>query len=434
MNNDSRPVDPPGYLPRVVDPEIQELLRIYGAVEITGTKWCGKTWTARHHGSSIIYLDVANNRQRAEAAPESILQGLSPRVIDEWQTVASLWDTVRHSVDERSPQRGLYILTGSSTPPHDINRHTGVGRIGRVHMMPMTLYESERPSFTVSLTGLFAGEFSPGYNPMNLQTMTNLICRGGWPGTIGFDADSALRISRDNVEATLTISAPAHGKDTGTARRLLTSISRNLGQAVTHKTLLTDMYGAEDNPEDYVTAASIASYLDFLSSMFVLLPISGWMPPARSPKRFRTKPRYYLTDPSLAVAILGMNATALIEDFQTLGLLFENLVIRDLSVFARALPHSTPNPVHYYHDDSGLEVDAIIETADGAWAACEIKLGENKVDTAAANLLRFEKKVTSNANARVKAPSFLAVIVGLGDTAYRRNDGVYVIPIHCLAP
>lgn len=427
-------VQPPGYLPRVVDAEVEECLRVYGAVEIAGTKWCGKTWTARHHGKSIIYLDESSNLNLAQAAPESILPGENPRVIDEWQLAPTIWDTVRHAVDDTGSRKGLWILTGSTTPAYSQTRHSGAGRFGRVRMSPMSLFESGDSTGVVSLQKLFAGQFTPTAAAVDLERLISWCCRGGWPGTLELQTSDSLRIAADYVEMHLMNSIPTLGKNPETARRLLRSTARNLGQAVTYKTLRTDMYGAQSDPTQYLSEATVGEYLDTLTSLYLLEPIPGWAPPARSPKRFRTKERHYLADPSLAVVILELDQQSLTRDFQTLGLVFENLCVRDLLVYARALPGSRLAPLRYYRDDANLEVDVIVESYGGAWGALEIKVGDNKVDQAASNLLRLEKKLLENPAARATPPAFLAVLVGLGQHAYRRPDGVYVIPIATLGP
>jgi predicted AAA+ superfamily ATPase len=425
------PVVPTGYLPRIVDDEVDECLETYGAVEITGAKWCGKTWTARKHAKSIIYLDEGQNLSMAQSDPKAALVGDTPHVIDEWQLVPSLWNVVRHEVDDAGGKKGLWILTGSSTPAKDKVHHSGVGRIGRVRMLPMSLQESGDSTGEVSLSSFFDGEFAYASCEMDVDRLVALCCRGGWPEAVGVKPSRALRIARDYVDATTEQSVAAKGGNPDVARRLLGSLARNLGQATTRKTMIRDMYG-EVEGDDVVSPATISNYLALLESLYLLLPIKGWEPPAKSPKRFRTSPKRYLVDPSLAVSLLQMNERSLKEDWQTLGLVFENLCMRDLSVYARALPEATQEPVHYYRDDNGLEADAIVEDAAGRWGAFEVKLGENKADDAAANLLRMRDKLMRNARARTREPEFLAVLVGLGERSYRRSDGVYVIPIGCL--
>ena len=424
---------PEGYMPRLADREIEECLAVYGALEITGTKWCGKTWAARRHAESIVYLDEGSNLEKALAAPEAMLAGTQPRVIDEWQLAPRIWDTVRHAVDEAGRKRGMWILTGSSTPDKSEVHHSGAGRIGRVRMLPMSLFESGDSSGEVSLSGLFDGEFAPATAAMDLDKLVELCIRGGWPAGVDLPPRRALRVARDYLAATLTVSMPARGASADTATRLAQSLARNLGQPVTAKTLVADMYGPEEK-ESAVAERTAQKYVGLFRSLFSLEPVGGWAPPIRSPKRYQTKEINYFADPSLAVAALQMNAQGLVSDWQTLGLVFENLAIRDLIVYGRALPESVEHPVRYYRDDAGLEVDAIIEQADGRWGAIEIKLSEDKVDAGARNLVRMAAKLTKNPAARVRSPEFLAVLVGLGDTAYRRQDGVYVIPIAALGP
>lgn len=424
-------VMPVGYLPRVVDAEVDECLATYGAVEIAGAKWCGKTWTARRHAKSIIYLDEGQNLDMALSDPMAALVGEHPHVIDEWQLAPALWDVVRHEVDEASGEKGLWILTGSSTPAKDKVHHSGAGRIGRVRMLPMSLQESGDSTGAVSLSALFEGEFAYATCDMTADKLVSMCCRGGWPEVIGIKPARALRIARDYVDAAIEQSVPAKGGNSDVARRLLRSLSRNLGQAATRKTMMRDMYG-EAERADAASLATISNYLALLESLYLVLPIHGWEPPARSPKRFRTSPKRYLVDPSLAVSLLQMNEQSLKGDWQTFGLVFENLCMRDLSVYARALPEPAQDPVHYYRDDNGLEVDAIVEDAAGRWGAFEVKLGENKAEEAAGNLLRLEDKLGRNALAQARSPEFLAVLVGLGERSYRRSDGVYVIPIGCL--
>ncbi len=423
-------VKPDGYLPRIVDDEVEECLATYGAIEIAGAKWCGKTWTARAHARSIVYLDEGQNLSIAQADPSVVLDGENPRVIDEWQLAPGIWDIVRHEVDASGRQRGLWILTGSSTPAKDKVHHSGAGRFGRVRMLPMTLQESGDSTGEVSLTDLFDGKLSHASCSIDVQALLRLCCRGGWPQAIDLPVSRARRIARDYIDAALTQSVPAKGGRSEVASRLLGSLARNLGQATTYKVMMRDMYGTDE--EGAVDARTVSNYVALLESLYLILSIDGWEPPARSPKRFQTKPKRYLVDPSLAVAALRMSEQSLMKDWQTLGLVFENLCMRDLLVYSRALPDASSNPLHYYHDDNGLEVDAIVEDAGGRWGAFEIKLSENKADEAAKSLLRMRDKIGRNAVARTSAPQFLAVLVGLGQHAYRREDGVYVIPVGCL--
>ncbi|GGI14083.1 ATPase AAA [Galliscardovia ingluviei] len=430
-------VQPQGYQPRIVDTQIERYLRIFGAVEIAGTKWCGKTWAARQHGASITYVDRDNNLQIAHADPSLMLLGEQPHIIDEWQLAPAIWDEVRHQVDDNSSRKGQWILTGSSTPLFNkLPNHSGSGRIGRIKMHPMTLAESGLSTQTVSLQGLFNHEFTPAQQELPTQQLFDAVCRGGWPETQHMPVEDAQIIIREYIRLTLEHSFATHQKNTDIARRLLQSLARNVGQAQTYKTLGTDMFGAdaeETGFENFISTRSIAEYLELFQHMFVIDEIPGWVPAARSPKRLRTKPKRYFADPSIAATVLGMTSGSLLNDWQTFGLLFENLVIRDLQVYAQSLPQTSDVPVRYYHDDSDLECDAIIELTDGRWAGIEIKVSHDKVDQAAENLLRLRRKLVEHPKSQTREPEFLAVIIGVGKFAYQREDGVYVIPLGTLS-
>lgn len=422
-------IAPAGYRPRIVDAQIERYQRIFGAVEIAGTKWCGKTWSARAHAASITYVDRNNNLAVAQADPSLMLLGERPHVIDEWQLVPSLWDEVRHQVDDNPSSKGQWLLTGSSTPHgKSMPQHSGAGRIGRIRMSPMSLYESGISSGMVSLRGLFDHQFAPARSMVDASTLFDAVCRGGWPEAQDMLVSDAQILIREYLRLTLDESVSRLGRNTDVARRLIDSLSRNISQAVTFRTLRKDMYGAEANPDDFVSERTVSDYVSMFEDMFVIDPVKGWLPPARDPKRLQTKPRRYFADPSIPAAVLGMNPAALLDDWQTFGFLFENLCVRDLLVYARALPDIGMEPVRYYHDDSGLECDVIIELADGRWAGIEIKTSENKVPDACKNLYRLKDKLLKNPNSRTKEPEFLAVMIGIGDFAYQRDDGIYVIP------
>ena len=425
---------PEGYMPRVADAQIERYLKAFGAVEIAGTKWCGKTWSALMQGASVSYVD--ENLDLARADPSMMLIGDRPHVIDEWQRVPAIWDCVRHEVDRARGTRGAFILTGSSTPATRQGEqgpaHSGAGRIGRVRMSPMSLFESGESTGQVSLEGLFAGEFTPCVAERDTVGLVEAACRGGWPEAVDMEVDAAQLIAREYVTAALGVSIPALGLDPDIARRLASSLARNLGQAATYKTIINDMFGAEENPLSVIDEGRVHAYLDALKGMYIVEEVPGWAPPARDRKRFATKPKRYLADPSLACALLGMSPAALLADWQTFGLVFENMAVRDLSVYARALDLLDDVPVRYYRDDSGVEADAIVQLADGRWAAFEFKVSEDKVEKGVASLQRMRRKVCENPRSQTRPPEFMAVITGVGEYAREVAEGIVAVPIRLL--
>lgn len=425
---------PEGYMPRVADAQIERYLKAFGAVEIAGTKWCGKTWSALMQGASVSYVD--ENLDLARADPSMMLIGDRPHVIDEWQRVPAIWDCVRHEVDRARGTRGAFILTGSSTPATRQGEqgpaHSGAGRIGRVRMSPMSLFESGESTGRVSLEGLFAGEFTPCVAERDTLGLVEAACRGGWPEAVDMEVDAAQLIAREYVTAALGVSIPALGLDPDIARRLASSLARNLGQAATYKTIINDMFGAEENPLSVIDEGRVRAYLDALKGMYIVEEVPGWAPPARDRKRFATKPKRYLADPSLACALLGMSPAALLADWQTFGLVFENMAVRDLSVYARALDLLDDVPVRYYRDDSGVEADAIVQLADGRWAAFEFKVSEDKVEKGVASLERMRRKVCENPRSQTRPPEFMAVITGVGEYAREVAEGIVVVPLRLL--
>ena len=425
---------PEGYMPRVADAQIERYLKAFGAVEIAGTKWCGKTWSALMQGASVSYVD--ENLDLARADPSMMLIGDRPHVIDEWQRVPAIWDCVRHEVDRARGTRGAFILTGSSTPATRQGEqgpaHSGAGRIGRVRMSPMSLFESGESTGQVSLEGLFAGEFTPCVAERDTVGLVEAACRGGWPEAVDMEVDAAQLIAREYVTAALGVSIPALGLDPDIARRLASSLARNLGQAATYKTIINDMFGAEENPLSVIDEGRVRAYLDALKGMYIVEEVPGWAPPARDRKRFATKPKRYLADPSLACALLGMSPDALLADWQTFGLVFENMAVRDLSVYARALDLLDDVPVRYYRDDSGVEADAIVQLADGRWAAFEFKVSEDKVEKGVASLERMRRKVCENPRSQTRPTEFMAVITGVGEYAREVAEGIVAVPIRLL--
>lgn len=425
---------PEGYRPRIVDAQIERYLRLFGAIEVSGTRWCGKTWSSLAQGASVTYVDRDGNLELTRADPAYALAGDTPHVVDEWQRVPAIWDVVRHAIDAGS-EKGRWILTGSSTPAHKETSHSGAGRIGRVRMHPMSLVESGDSSGAVSLAGLFAGGLESAESPTDVAELARLCARGGWPELIDSDPPDAQIVIREYLAAIFSQSIPRMGGSQMLAERLSESVARNLAQAVTLSTYARDVYatpegGSPTNDEEQ----TMSHHLDLLARSYLVDEIPGWVPPSRSPKRMRTKPKRYFADPSLAVALLGLSADALMRDWQTFGLVFENLCMRDLDVYARALPDASPHPLRYYRDDSGLEVDAILERADRSWAGLEIKLSPEKVDEGAATLIRMRNKLMKDTLARTPEPSFLAVLTGTGERSYQRPDGVLVIPARLMGP
>ena len=373
------PIELEGYLPRLVDAKVERYLRIFGAIEIAGTKWCGKTWCALKHAQSVSYVD--ENLMLATDDPTAMLAGERPHVIDEWQRVPAIWDVVRHEVDKSRGTRGAFILTGSSSPlvkdEAELPQHSGAGRIGRVRMRPMSLFESGDSSGKVSLAGLFRGEFESAQTKTDARELVELAARGGWPEAIDLSARDAQEIAREYLRLFRTVTASSRGKDPELMRRVLFSLARNAGQAATYKTLAAD--AADPSAEAVPSAQTVSAYLDLLRASYLIDEVPGWVPPARSAKRLTTKPKRYLADPSLVVAQLALLPEGLMADWQTFGLVFENLCVRDLEIYAEAQELCGDVPVRYYRDATGLEADAIVELADGRWAAVEVKTSEAKV-------------------------------------------------------
>lgn len=421
-------------MPRIVDAQVERYLRVFGAVEIAGAKWCGKTWTALRHGESVRYVDESLDLARAD--PALMLVGDRPHVIDEWQRVPAIWDAVRHEVDRERSTRGAFILTGSSTPAlgrgEEGPAHSGAGRIGRVRMHPMSLAESGDSAAKVSLSRLFEREFAPCATERDTAGLVDVACRGGWPEAVDLDVASAQLVAREYLSAAFEASVPALGLEPDLARRLCASIARNLGQSTTYRTIISDMFGSEEDPAGIVDENKVRRYLDALRGMYLVEEVPGWVPAARDKRRFTIKPKRYLADPSLAAATLGMSPGALMDDWQTFGLVFENLVIRDLSVYARSLDLLDGTPVRYYRDDSGLEADAVIQLADGRWAAFEVKVSEDRADDGVASLSRLRAKLLSNPRSQTRPPAFMAVVTGNGELAREAEEGIYVIPVRLL--
>ncbi len=416
---------PKGYRPRLLDPLVQKRLAEFGAVEIRGTRWSGKSWTASAFAESITRVDTNSALYRED--PDLALMGSRPHAIDEWQDVPAIWNHVRHGIDDSANRPGQFILTGSSAPAAKEERHSGAGRISRIRMRTMTLSESGHSSSAVSLAGLFSGEFAPAPSHLELTDYARIVCHGGWPALLDATAERAIATIEEYLDLLFNVSMRKLGRDPVLARRIAISLARNIGTSATLKTLGADCAAGEKKGPSEDT---VASYLSDFALNYFLDELPGWSAPVKSRSRVRTKPKRYLDDPSMAAALLSVSPDRLLGNGQLFGMLFEALCVHDLSVYASLLPDAGFEPVRYYSDADGLEVDIIIELRDGRWAALEVKLGESKVEEGAKNLKRLAAKVGANPVAHNRAPEFLAVVVAKGTFARRRKeDGIYVLPL-----
>ena len=417
-----------GYIPRIADAEIERLLKTFGAIHIVGPKWCGKTTSAeRFSRSSLLMQDPDKADMYLEIArmkPSNLLEGEKPRLIDEWQVEPKLWDAVRFSVD-RNQGRGMYILTGSVTPPEDEKRHTGTGRIVTVKMRTLSLFESGDSTGEVSIGSLFEGvsEVS-GISGLDYTTMAELLVRGGWPSSIGSDTETASDIIMGYCEGMLDseINLPeGRRRDKQRMRMILRSLARNTSMSVPNTTIMEDIGRSEQGG---ISVNTLADYISALKDIHVVDDLAAWSPRLRSKVAIRTSDVRHFVDPAIAAYFLGAGPRDLEMDPRTYGLLFESLVVRDLRIYAQDLR----GDVYHYRDGDGLEVDVIIHLKDGRWGAIEVKLGSYGVDAGATNLLRLARKVDSE---KMNPPSFLMVVTAVG-YAYTREDGVHVVPLGCL--
>lgn len=419
------------YKHRIADGILEKKLRSKGAVLIEGPKWCGKTTTAEQQARSILYMDnpasFESNLQMAEIDPGILLEGDTPRLVDEWQLAPKLWDTVRFEVDHRH-QVGQFILTGSAVPSDEESmQHSGTGRFSWLTMRPMSLYESGESNGKVSLSHLFEScENIVATNSLRIDDIAFLICRGGWPFACSLQGDAALAQAFDYVDAVIkkdVSRVDGTNRNITTTRLLMRSYARNQGSQATIGTIVADMMTNDENEVGIKTAGS---YLDALRKIFVIEDSEAWNPNLRSKTAIRTANTKYFIDPSIGTAVLGLGPKDLINDLNTMGLFFETLCVRDLRIFADALD----GQVFHYRDKSGLECDAVIHLRNGRYGLVEIKLGGDRlINEGASNLLALVDKINTD---KMKEPSFLMVLTGTGDFAYRRKDGVYVVPIGCL--
>lgn len=415
------------YYPRLVDKLLDLQLQAAGAVLIEGPKWCGKTYTGHAKAKSVLYMhdvdNLANNRQLAQTQPSLLLRGETPRLIDEWQDTPVLWDAVRFAVDQRG-QTGQFILTGSAVPQDGTTLHTGTGRIARILMRPMSLYESKESSGEVSLKALFDGQQAiEGVNAISIERMAFLLCRGGWPAAVKQQHEKiALQTARNYVREVAEQDiqrVDGSEKNPDRVRLVLQSLARNISTMANLQTIKSDI-----EANDPVSEKTIANYINALRRIFIVEDVPAWQPSLRSKTAIRTSHKRQLVDPSIGLAALRATPNGLLQDFSSFGFFFESLCTRDMRVYAEA----NDGAIYHYRDRSGLESDLIIRLYDGRWAAVEVKLGSKDIEDAAKHLLALRNKIDTD---KVGEPAFLMVVTG-GQYAYRREDGVLIVPIGCL--
>lgn len=419
------------YRPRIADKLIQRKLKGKGAVLIEGAKWCGKTTTAEQICRSVLYMSepgkLEQNLQLARINPKLLLRGNKPRLIDEWQVAPQLWDAVRFEADH-SQELGLFVLTGSSVPPDMSNViHSGTGRFAWLRMRPMSLWESGESTGEVSLSTLFEDNVNvAGISNLDLERIAFITCRGGWPLSVDMDDEIALDQAFDYVSAVEKRDIQQTDgveRDPIRVHRLLRSYSRHQGAQVSNSAIRADLI---ENEGESLDVDTIASYIKALKRIFVIEDVEAWNPNLRSKTAIRTSDTRYFTDPSIATAALGLGPADLIADLDTFGLIFETLCMRDLRIYAEVMNGN----VYHYRDKNGLECDAVIHLRDGRYGLIELKLGGDKlISQGASTLLNLADKIDST---KMKNPSFMMVITASGDYAYRREDGVLVVPIGCL--
>ena len=417
-----------GYRPRIVDEKIQRHMRLFGAISIEGPKWCGKTWTALNHAASVVYImDPENsyaNRESAKLNPSSVLAGERPLLVDEWQEVPGIWDAVRFASD-RTKEKGLFILTGSVTPKEDASMHSGAGRIGKIRMRTMSLFESGVSSGVVSLAALFEGNgINTHASGLTQDKLISLTVRGGWPENINTsDSDAGILPEQYNaaLAGTDITNADNVRRNPELVLHLLASVARTNVTPALQGVIVADVQARFGE----VTRQTVADYLSVLARLHVVEEIPQWFPELRDKLRLRKTPKRMLADPSIAVSALRARPADLARDPRTLGGVFENLCLRDLLVYSDAIGAK----LSHYHDAGGLEVDAIIELGT-KWAGIEIKMGTHRVDEGAATLKKLREKLVSKG---ADTPAFLCVITG-GGPLHTRSDGVLVIPIDCIKP
>jgi hypothetical protein len=414
------------YRPRIIDIILREALEASGAVWLQGPKWCGKTWTASQIARSILMMqdpdESANYLQQAMVKPSLLLDGDTPRLIDEWQVAPVLWDAVRHAVDQRG-EMGQFILTASTKPLRSETMHSGTGRIARLKMRTMSLFESGESTGQVSLENLFSQETPEGSAQLSIEGLAFTVARGGWPASIGLSDKAALAQAGKYLTSIVENDVFELSDVQRNPRRimlLMRSLARNLATMASVETLRKDVSGSESE----LAVSTVNAYLDILERLYVIENQPAWSTRLRSKAYLRKSPKRHFSDPSIAVAAMQTNPDGLLRDFNTFGYLFESICVRDLRIYAQKLG----GEVCHYCDETGLEADAIITLPDGRWGAVEIKMGQRQVDAAANNLLKLKKKVDTDV---MQPPAFLMVLTGNG-YALKLDNGVLVVPITCL--
>lgn len=419
------------YKQRIADRILERKVLGKGAVLIEGPKWCGKTTTAKQLAKSVLDLgDSAVLKQSSgliEISPKTLLDGDTPRLIDEWQALPPIWDSIRSEVDKRS-EPSQFILTGSSVLPEaNETVHSGTGRFATIKMRPMSLYESGESTGTISIRDLFEGKsIEIQQNTLEVDDIAYLTCRGGWPWATIISKDVALDQAFDYVDSVTQRDIQRVDKVKRSAERaklLLRSYARNISQQVSYSTIRKDMLSNDASTLDEDT---VADYIKALKKLFVIEDLAAWNPNIRSKAAIRTNDTRHFVDPSIGTAVLGLGPKDLINDLKSFGFFFEDMVVRDLRVYAEALD----GELYHYRDSSGLECDTVLHRRNGSYALMEVKLGgEQNIEDGAKNLLSLAENIDTD---KMPVPSFMAVIVGVGQYAYQRKDGVYVIPIGCL--
>lgn len=417
------------YRPRLIDNIIDSYLEAFGAVCVEGPKWCGKTWTSSYHCKSEIMLGNPDgnfqNRQLAQMSPSLVLEGETPRLIDEWQEVPQLWDAVRYKVDQ-SGNKGQFILTGSATPNHKGILHSGAGRIAKLRMRPMSLFESGNSSGDISLKDICEGRIEPKISgEVDLRKLIDFIIRGGWPANQETTLKQAAYLPIQYIRAVLdddVYRIDNVKRDKHKMELLLRSLARNEATTVTNKKLKNDIKEIDDEDIDVET---VSAYLDVFQRLFLTDNQKPFEAKLRSSIRIKQTEKRHLSDPSLAAALLNATPEMLLNDLNTLGFLFEALCERDLKIYAESFDAD----LYHYQDYNNNEMDAVIAMPNGKWCGFEIKLGANQIDMAAENLIKIKNEIKANGGI---APDSLCVICGLSNAAYQRPDGVFVVPITAL--